>query len=450
MAENMREAEGGARVTVLLVATAVVSAIAGFLYGYDTGIISGAILQIRKDFGIGDGWQQAISAGILLGAVIGALVGARLCERFGRKRTILVISAVFVAGTLACSFSPNELMLALSRVLLGAAVGGATQTVPMFVAELSPPQVRGRLVLAFQVAIGVGILTATIVGASQLLDWRWMIGIASVPAALLLVLMLRAPESPRWLVKVDRNDDARINLRRVRGVEDVEDELHAIEEVEEQERQAPVSGWKGLRQPWVRPALVMGCGMALFTQLSGIEMIVYYTPTILTDVGFAESGALYASVSLAVTYVIMNVVGLNIVDRIGRRRLSLIMTPGAALALVALGAVFVFGADSSSTAPFIIACLIVRGAGTSVQAATLWGSNLIITLTLLTTINAIGVGQTMWMYAGFNVLAFLFVLRYFPELAGRSLEDIETSLREGSFRPGGVPIRDEGEEEAAT
>ena len=138
MAENMREAEGGARVTVLLVATAVVSAIAGFLYGYDTGIISGAILQIRKDFGVGDGWQQAISAGILLGAVIGALVGARLCERFGRKRTILVISAVFVAGTLACSFSPNELMLALSRVLLGAAVGGATQTVPMFVAELSP------------------------------------------------------------------------------------------------------------------------------------------------------------------------------------------------------------------------------------------------------------------------------------------------------------------------
>jgi sugar porter (SP) family MFS transporter len=255
--------------------------------------------------------------------LIGALVGARLCERFGRKRTILVISAVFVAGTLACSLSPNEQTLALSRILLGAAVGGATQTVPMFVAELSPPQVRGRLVLAFQVALGVGILTATIVGASQLLDWRWMIGIASLPAALLLVLMLRAPESPRWLVEVDKIDDARINLRRVRGVEDVEDELHAIEEVEEQERQAPVSGWKGLRQSWVRPALIMGCGMALFTQLSGFEMIVYYTPTILTDVGFAASGALYASVSLAVTYVIMNVVGLNVVDRIGRRRLSL-------------------------------------------------------------------------------------------------------------------------------
>ena len=432
------------------------------------------MLQIREEFGIGHVWQQIIAAGILVGAVIGALVGARLCEWLGRKRTILIISAVFVVGTVACSLAPTALTLSLARVLLGMAVGGATQTVPMFVAELSPPQIRGRLVLAFQVAIGVGILTATIVGASQQFSWRWMIGMAAVPAALLLVLMLRAPESPRWLVKVDRTDEARSNLQRVRGEEDVEDELRSIEAVEEEERRAPVSGWKGLRQSWVRPALIMGCGMALFTQLSGIEMIVYYTPTILTGVGFAEASALYVSVALAVTYVIMNCLGLAIVDRVGRRRLSLIMTPGAALALAVLGAVFVFGADSSSTAPFIVACLItfmlftagglqvmgwltgsevyplgVRGAGTSAQAATLWGSNVIITLTLLSTINAIGVGPTMWIYAGFNVLAFVFVWRYFPELAGRSLEDIETSLREGTFHPGGVPIRDRGEEETA-
>ena len=263
MAENVREVGTGTpRVTGILVATAVVSAIAGFLYGYDTGIISGALLQIREEFDVGDGWQQVIAAGILVGAVIGALVGARLSERFGRKRTILVISAVFVIGTLSCSLAPT---LALARVLLGSAVGGATQTVPMFVAELSPPKIRGRLVLAFQVAIGVGILTATIVGASQLLDWRLMIGLAVLPAALLLVLMLPAPESPRWLVKVDRTDDARSNLQRVRGTEDVEAELRSIEEVEDERRQTSVRGWKGLALPWVRPALIMGCGMALFT-----------------------------------------------------------------------------------------------------------------------------------------------------------------------------------------
>jgi sugar porter (SP) family MFS transporter len=347
----------------------------------------------------------------------------------------------------------------------------------MFVAELSPPQIRGRLVLAFQVAIGIGILTATIVGASQLLDWRWMIGLASVPAALLFVLMLPAPESPRWLVKVDRVDEARSSLRRVRGVDDVEEELGDIEAVEEERRQASARGWKGLLTlPWVRPAIIMGCGMALFTQLSGIEMIVYYSPTILTGIGFAASGALLVSVGLAVTYVIMNCVGLAIVDRVGRR-LSLIMTPGAALALAALalvvlGVFFLSGQVTASTAPYIIVCLItfmfftagglqvmgwltgseiyplgVRGAGTSAQSATLWGSNVIITLTLLTIINAIGAGPTMWLYAGFNVLAFFFVLRFFPEVAGRSLEDIETSLREGTFYPGGVPIRHEGGKE---
>ena len=477
MAESTSAAAGSGspRVTPILTGTALVSAIAGFLYGYDTGIISGALLQITDEFGIGSGWQSVIATGILVGAVIGALVGARLSERFGRKRTILIISAVFVVGTLLASISPTPLTLALSRVLLGTAVGGATQTIPMFVAELSPPKIRGRLVLAFQVAIGVGILTATIAGASQLLDWRLMIGLAAAPAAALLLLMLPAPESPRWLVKVDRVDEARSNLRRVRGEDDVEAELDEIKEVEEERRQASTSGWKGLGQAWVRPALIMGCGMALFTQLSGIEMIVYFTPTILTGAGFEESSALYVSVALAVTYVIMNCIGLLIVDRVGRRRLSLIMTPGAAIALAVLGVVFLTGTVSAGSAPFIIACLItfmiftagglqvmgwltgseiyplgVRGAGTSAQSATLWGSNVLITLTLLPLVETIGLGPTMWVYAGFNVIAFIFVWRYFPEVAGRSLEDIEASLAEGTFHPGGVPIRGESEKTAAT
>lgn len=191
----------GPRVTALLLLTAAVSAIGGALYGYDTGIISGALLQIRDDFNVGDGWQQVIAAGILLGAVIGALAGSRLSERYGRHRTILIVAAVFVVGTLSASLAPTPLTLALARVVLGMAVGGATQTVPMFVAELSPPKIRGRVVLTFQVAIGIGILTATLVGASQLLPWRWMIGVAAVPAAIMLLLMLRLPESPRWLVK---------------------------------------------------------------------------------------------------------------------------------------------------------------------------------------------------------------------------------------------------------
>jgi len=440
---------------------AAVSAIAAVLYGYDTGIISGALLQIEDDFEIGSGWKQVIAASILGGAVIGALVCSRVSETRGRRGTILFIAVVFFVGAICCMVAPDPWTLSASRVLLGFAVGGGTQVVPMYVAELAPAPVRGRLVLTFQVGIGVGIVLSTIVGASEALDWRVAIGIAAVPAVIMFVLMLRLPESPRWLVKHDQAEKARDVLTGLRPEgDDVDAEVQEIVDVERQERSASTSGWDGLRKPWVRPALLVGCGIAIFTQLSGIEMIVYYAPTILTDNGFSDSAALRVSVALGVTYLVMMLVGLSIVDRVGRRRLTLIMVPGAAASLLALGAIFVFGLDGPDTAWLIIACLIVfmffnagglqlmgwltgseiyplavRSAGTAAQSATLWSTNLLITLTLLTMIEGIGVGQTFWVYALFNVGAFLFVYHRMPEFTGRSLEQIEGSLRQGNFRP---------------
>jgi sugar porter (SP) family MFS transporter len=447
--------------TGLLVLAAVVSAISGLLYGYDTGIISGALLQIGDEFDIGHGTEQVITGSILFGAVLGALTCSRLSERLGRRRTILVVAVIFVVGSTASALAPSPALLSLARVVLGFAVGGATQTVPMYVAELAPAERRGRLVLTFQVAIGVGIVLATIVGASEAVSWRVAIGSAAVPAAVMLALVSRLPESPRWLVKRDDVDAAREALAQVRPAgHDAEPELDEIRCLEDRERKADARGWGGLRQAWVRPALLVGCGIAIFTQLSGIEMIVYYAPTILTDNGFSDSAALRVSVALGVTYLVMMVVGLAIIDRIGRRRLTLTMIPGAALALAVLGGLFVTGHDGKGSTGFIIACLVVfmffnagglqlmgwltgseiyplavRGAGTSVQAAALWATNLAITLTLLTMIDAIGSGGAMWVYAGFNVLAWLFVWRFMPELSGRSLEQIETSLRRGHFRP---------------
>jgi MFS family permease len=210
----------------------------------------------------------------------------------------------------------------------------------------------------------------------------------------------------------------------------------------------------------VRPAVIVGCGIAIFTQLSGIEMIVYYAPTILTDAGFSDGAALRVSVALGATYLVMMIVGLNVVDRIGRRRLTLSMIPGAALALAVLGLLFVTGHSGRADVPFIVACLIVfmffnagglqlmgwltgseiyplaaRAAGTSAQATILWTTNLAITLTVLSMIDAFGVGQTLWLYAAFNVAAWLFVWRRMPELTGISLERIECQLREHHFRP---------------
>ncbi len=218
----------------------------------------------------------------------------------------------------------------------------------------------------------------------------------------------------------------------------------------------------------MRPALIVGCGIAAFTQLSGIEMIIYYAPTILTDNGFSTTSALRVSVALGVTYLVMMIVGLAIVDRVGRRRLTLVMVPGAAVSLFVLGAFFVTDnagrttcrsssprqrpvhhhvpdrvhvlqrrwppadglADRSEIYP-----LAVRGAGTAVQSATLWGTNLLITLTLLTMIDLFGVGQVFWLYGLFNVAAWIFVQRLMPELTGHSLEDIEAHLQDGEFRP---------------
>jgi sugar porter (SP) family MFS transporter len=346
--------------------------------------------------------------------------------------------------------------------VLGFAVGGATQTIPMYVAELAPAKRRGQLVLTFQVGIGVGIVTSTIIGASQHFSWRVSLAMAAAPATLMLILMLRLPESPRWLVKRDDHDGARKVLERIRPPgADVSGELQDIVEVEDLERKAGINrDWHGLRQRWVRPALITGCGIAVFTQLSGIEMIIYYAPTILTKNHFSTSAALRVSVGLGVTYLVMMIVGLSIVDHVGRRRLTLTMIPGAAIALAVLGVLFISGNTSHKTIGLIIVCLIlfmlfnagglqlmgwltgseiyplaVRGAGTSAQAATLWTTNLVITLSLLSILGRIGAGPTMWLYAAFNVAAWLFIWRRMPELTGRSLEQIEGQLHRGRFRP---------------
>ncbi|WP_407937055.1 sugar porter family MFS transporter [Kineosporia babensis] len=446
-----------------MVVVALVSAISGLLYGYDTGIISGALLQIGDEFDIDHGWEQVIAASILVGAVIGALTCSRLAERRGRRGTLLLVGIVFVVGSVAASLAPSPILLSLSRLVLGFAVGGATQTAPVYVAELAPTAYRGRLVLFFQIAIGAGIVIATIVGASETISWRLAIGIAAVPAAIMFVLMLRLPESPRWLLREGRLDQARAALAHVRPADaDLDSEFGEIRDNVEAEQEAGTRGWSGLRAAWVRPALVVGCGLAIFTQLSGIEMIVYYAPTILTDNGFSDSTALRVSVALGSTYLIAQLIGLAIIDRVGRRRLTLLTLPGAAVALFVLGWFFVTGNDGKEMTPWIIATLIAfmaftaggiqlmgwltgseiyplatRAAGAAAQSASLWGTNVLITLTLLSIMNTIGTGQTFWMYALFNVAAFVFLYRMMPEMTGRSLEEIEHRLERGEFTPAG-------------
>ncbi len=443
-----------------MILVAFVAAIAGGLYGYDTGIISGALLQISRDFGLDHQAQELVTASILAGAVLGAVGSTRLSTRLGRRRTIMLVALLYIVGVLACAFAPTAFWLGAFRFMLGLAVGASTQIVPMYIAELAPPDKRGRLVAYFNVSIGIGILLAAVVGyvLQESWTWRWMIGAAAVPALILLLGMLWLPDSPRWLVETDQVPEARETLEQVRETSrEVRREIAEIRAVQERLEDAP-TGWAALRQPWLRPALIAGLGVAAFTQLSGIEMMIYYTPTFLAEAGFGHSSALLAALGVAITYLVMTFVGKLVVDHVGRRRLTLVTMPLAAIVLLTLAAVFRWQLGGEHHGGLVVTLLLlfmvfnsagiqiigwlvgseiyplsIRDQATGAHAAMLWGSNLLLTGTALSLVSILGVGGAMAFYGLLNVLGVLFIFFFVPETAGRSLEEIETSLRQGTF-----------------
>ncbi|MBT1545613.1 sugar porter family MFS transporter [Curtobacterium aurantiacum] len=441
---------------------AFVAALGGLLYGYDTGVISGTLIEIGKEFSIGSAVKEFITASILVGAILGALVTGPISAKIGRRRTILLIAGVFGLGVLFAAVSPSPVFLILSRLFLGLAVGGSTQTIPTYIAEIAPGPRRGSLVTVFNCAIGVGILSAAIVGVALngVVSWRFMIGVAAAPAIVLLLGMLRLPESPRWFVSQDRIGPARRVLRWLRpDHRAAEDELDDIRKLDEAEPSAGAGQWAQLRKPWVRPALIAGLIVAAFTQLTGLEMMIYYTPTILTDAGFPHVYSLWANVGVGVVYLVMTFVGSRLVDRIGRRRLTLVMLPGAAVSIGLFGVLFYVQDGKPSpvlTLVLILAFMFfqaggiqvvgwlvgsemyplrIRAAATSLHAMVLWGANLLVTSTALTLTGWISLGGTMLVYAALNVLGWVLVFLRVPETKGKSLEQIEQSLRDETFLP---------------
>ncbi|WP_040508994.1 sugar porter family MFS transporter [Gluconobacter morbifer] len=449
-----------AKLTLFL--AALVAAICGGLYGYDTGIISGTLPLIGDDFGLNATMKESVASAILLGAIFGAFGAGNLSEKYGRRATTCIVSGIFVMGATACSMAPGVWSLIAARFVLGLAVGGSTQVVPMYISELAPQERRGTLVTMFNVAIGLGILIANIIGFTERTNWGWrpMVGIAAAPAFLVFVSMFFMPKSPRWAAENEGIKSAIEQLSRIRTTKRaVRREIQSIREnaVSDPKNR----GWGGLFRPWVRPALIAALGVAFFTQCGGLEMMIYYAPTFLNDAGFGTSSALLASLGVAVVYCIMTFLGCMFVDRIGRRRLMLVMGPGAALSLVGLGFMFLsHPAPGSVGAYMIVAFLLLfmmfnsggiqvcgwllgaemfplsmRGQATSLHAATLWGADLLVTSTALTMAEAIGLTWTMWFYAFVNLASVIFVYFFVPETSGASLEDIEDALLEKRFRP---------------
>ena len=431
-------------------------ALGGMLFGYDTGVISGAILFITTDLDLNAFYQGLVVSSLLLGAMAGAGVAGPLSDRLGRRRIILIAAIVFSVGAIGAALAPNVGVLVLFRIVLGVAVGAAALIVPLYLSEVAPTEIRGAVSSLNQLMIVVGILLAYIVNALLAASeaWRTMLGLAVVPSLVLLVGMYFMPETPRWLVSRGRDDEARDVLRQTRDEESVEREVREIKEVERDEE----GGLRELAAPWVRPALIVAVGLAIFQQIIGINTIIYYAPTTLTEAGFGDQAATYANVAIGVLNVIMTLVAIRLIDRSGRVPLLVGGLVGMIASLVVLGASsLLLPASQSPTDPLAIitlACLAafiasfavswgptvwvmlpeilplrIRGTAMGLAIFLHWGANFVVSQTFPILLATVGAGAVFLGYAVVAVVALLFVRSRVTETKGRSLEQIEADLQ---------------------
>jgi sugar porter (SP) family MFS transporter len=456
MASFTREALAGRNRAVSGIAA--LAALAGLLFGFDTGVISGAQLYISSDFHASTGVQAWYVGALLLGACVGAAGGGYLADRFSRKFTIIGSGIVYVGAALWSGLAGGSGSLIAARAVLGLAVGCASFVGPLYISEHVPPRLRGGTVSFNQFMITSGILLAYIVdylfkGATD--NWRWMLALGALPGIALTLGMLAVPHTPRWLVQARREDEAREVLSRTRnGKKEVEDELDEVSDVLESE----ASGSFGaLLERRVRPMLVVGLGLAFFQQVVGVNTVVYYAPTILKYTGLSANQSVTEALSVGITNVVFTVVAILLMDRVGRRKLLIIGTVGLTLALALLGAFFksaTLQIDASWLAVVALVLFIasfaiglgpvfwlmiseifplrLRSRAMSVCTIVNWAANFFVSYYFLSLVSAIGRPETFWVYTAFGVLAVAFFAWRVPETAGRSLEEIERDLGAGA------------------
>jgi SP family galactose:H+ symporter-like MFS transporter len=430
---------------------AIFAALGGLLFGYDTGVISGAELFFRNEFSLTTFALEVIVSGVLAGAAIGALIGGRLADLFGRRKLLIATAVIFAAGAILCAMAPSAMILAVGRIIVGFGIGLSSSGVPVYISEVAPADARGWQVSLFQLAITVGILLAYLVdyALAGIQGWRWMFGLAVIPAAIFGGGMIFLPESPRWLLRRGDRDTARKMLARIRGSEDTDGELR---EIEQSVNKAPESGrFSDLAAAAIRPALVVGIGLAIFQQITGINTVIYYAPLIIQRAGISSaSGAILATAGIGAVNVLMTVVAMWLIDREGRRPLLLTGIAGMAVTLGVLGYVFHVSRQSTGMAWLAVISMMayvgsfaislgpifwlliseiyplkIRNSAEGLAATFNWGANLVVTLTFLTLVERLGPSLTFWVYGVCAIAAGVFSYSLVPETKGRTLEQIE-------------------------
>ncbi len=434
---------------------AAVSALGGMLFGYDIGVISGAILFITKDFSLSPGMEEIVVSSVLLGSLGGAAAGGILADRLGRRKLLIFTAIVFGFGAVGAALAPGAALLIVARILAGIAIGIASFVAPLYISEIAPVPIRGKLVSINQVALTFGIVLSYLIdyafAGSE--AWRWMFAMAVVPAAAFGIGLVFIPDSPRWLAARGHVDQARAVLNKIRNPGEVEGELTRIQQSAAQQK----ASWSELLSPLLRTALIVGIGLAIAQQITGINTVIYYAPTILKFAGLSSaSAAILASVGVGVVNLLLTVLAMQLIDRVGRRPLLLVSLAGMAVSLGVLGLAFSLPQFKDVLAWVAIGSLMtyvgffavglgpvfwlilseiyplrIRGRAMSVGTAANWGANLLVALTFLTLTKFIGKPGTFWLYGAVTVGAWLFAYFLVPETKGKTLEQIEAHWRAG-------------------
>jgi MFS transporter, SP family, galactose:H+ symporter len=432
--------------------------IGSFLFGFDTGIISGALLFIKRDLHLNSFEQSSIVSVLLLGAVVGALFSGRVSDRIGRKATLGILGVVFTIGIVTTAIATGYWIMLVGRIVMGVGVGGVSATVPTYLAEISPAQIRGRMLTLNQLLITVGLLASYLVNLAFAGsgDWRAMFWIGSIPGVVLVLASLRLPESPAWLFARGRVDEAKAVIASVTEPGGPETVIARYEREDAERKRADAedgeghAGVAGLLAPRVRPALIVAITLAALQQFAGINTIIYYAPTIMQETGLNASNAIFYSVFIGAINLVMTIVSIRLVDRLGRRVLLLSSLAGMAATVTLLGLSFV--ADLSSA--IVLVCMMLyivsfaigmgpifwvilgevfpprqRAEGAAVGSTTNWLANFVVSLLFLPLVGWIGQGETFFLFAVVCLAGLGFVARRVPETRGRNYLEIDAELQ---------------------
>lgn len=436
----------------------LVASVGGLLFGYDTAVISGAIGFMKIYYQLSDVMTGWVASCALLGCIVGAMYSGKLSDYVGRKKVLMLSGFLFTISSVGTAIAPNLWIFVLFRIIGGMGIGIASMLSPMYISEMAPAGIRGRLISIFQLGIVSGILIIYFVNAyiagihneswNISTGWRWMFGSGIIPSVIFVLLLLTVPESPRWLAGQRRNTEALEILSQINGKAIAQQELESINESLKDE--TPFS-FSDVREPKVKRALGIGILLAVFSQITGINAIMYYAPEIFKATGVGSDSAFIQTILVGIINVIFTFVAIRYVDQWGRKKLLLLGISGMSICLFIVGLAFysqqqgylvliaILGyiasfAMSLGPLTFVVIAEIfptkARATAMSVATFFLWAAVFLVSQTFPVLIGSIGNAYTFWLYMLVAVIAFLFIWKRIPETKGKTLEEIENTWQE--------------------